>query len=391
MIKIPQNIERNRTVNPAVYIKQIAVLINDNSENEFDKVKKANDFAAVLIRYDAAGFWAGNIPDQSYQNVLKTRLAVCEGYANLFKKLCDELKIPCVIVHGYARGVGSSPAAAERPNESNHAWNIVTIYNESYLIDCTWNSGYMDGMVSKQKYTTEWLFCKPEHFIYTHFPSNVNQQLLTSPLTAAQFSALPFFRPGFFDTANLSVKLPKINHAGGQFSFEYTSRNDNYFSFQVNEIKTGKAIQNRVFIQSNESGNTAFFSFPSAGQYIVNVFLFQTGAKQGSICGEFIVEASSASSVQYPVIYSSSAKNLQIISPIEMPLERGKTYTFNIKAGNKKNVAIIYGSTFVQLAKGEDDVFTFEFLVPSNINSLSLGIADSERGRYETIATYQVK
>jgi hypothetical protein len=74
-----------------------------------------------------------------------------------------------------------------------------------------------------------------------------------------------------------------------------------------------------------------------------------------------------------------------------MPLKRGDTYTFRIRIDNKKVVAIIYGSTFVQLTKGNDGIFTADFEIPNNIRELSIGIADSERGRYENIAKYAIK
>jgi hypothetical protein len=392
MAKIPQNIEAYRTANPDEYIRQIAAYINANSTNDFERVKKAHDLVAVMVHYDAANFWSNTVPDQSYRNVLKTRLAVCEGYSNLLKKLCDALKIPCDIVHGFGRGVGTSPLSGDTPNNSNHAWNIVTINEESYLVDCTWNSGYMDGKVSKQQYTTDWLFLKAEHFIYTHYPENEKQQLLAAPLTAAQFSALPFFKPKFFELANdISVDLKKINKVENKLSFDYSIKDGYWLNFSVHDIKTGKNIQNRDFVQTNGTKGTAYFSFPAAGQYSVNVFWWKTGAKQGAGCGEFVVESASSSPVQYPVTYSSSAKNLQIISPIEMPLERGKTYNFRIKVDNKKVVAIIHDRTFVQMTKDAEGIFSINFEIPVHIKSLSVGIADSEKGRYETIAQYQVK
>jgi len=392
MIRIPQNIEANRVSNPNEYIKQIATYINDNSTEEFDRLKKAHDLVAILIRYDAVNFWANTIPDQSFQNVLKTRLAVCEGYSNLFKRLCDELKIPCEIVHGYARGVGSSPIAGDTPNNSNHAWNIVTINKENYFIDCTWDSGFMEGKTAKQRYTTDWLFLKPEHFVYTHYPENTKQQLLPAPLTATQFSSLPFLMPKFFELAdNLSIDLKKINRVDNKLSFEYKIKEGYSLSFRVNEIKSGRQIQNSTFVQNDITKEIAYFSFPTAGQYSVNIFWQKTGSRQGEGCGEFVVETSSSSLVQYPTTYSSSAKNLQIISPLEMPLVQGKTYIFQIKVDNKNIVAIIYGRTFVQLTKDSDGVFTAEFEIPSNINNLSIGIANSERGQYENILQYQVK
>jgi hypothetical protein len=392
MRNIPKNIEANRSTNPSEYVRQIAEYITGGSKTDFERIKKAHDLVALLIKYDAASFWANTIPDQSYANVLKTRTAVCEGYSNLFKKLCDELKIPCDIVHGYARGVGTSPLANDTPTDSNHAWNIVTIEDESYLIDCTWDSGYMDGKVAKQRYTTNWLFLKPEHFLYTHYPENPKQQLLATPLTAAQFSALPFFEPKFFEVADdFSIRFQKINPVDNTLSFDYTTKDGYWINFTIHDIKSGKAIQNRDFTQTDGTKATTYFSFPAAGQYSIRIFWWKSGAKQGEGCGEFVVEASSASAVQYPTTYSSSAKNLKIISPVEMPLKKGEKCEFKVRVDNKKIVAVIYGKTFIPLTKGEDNIFSGECEIPGNISSLSLGIADSERGRYENIAQYQVK
>jgi hypothetical protein len=391
MKNIPKNIDANRTNNPDEYIRQVVELINNSAKNDFEKVKKAHDVVALLVKYDAANFWAGTVPDQSYSTVLKSRMAVCEGYSNTFKKFCDELKIQCEIVHGFGRGVGTSPLAGDTPNNSNHAWNLVTVNGESYLIDCTWDSGFMDGKTAKQKYTTDWLFLKPEHFFYTHYPENAKQQLLDTPLTADQFSALPFFKPKFFELAdNISVKLQKINQVDNGLSFDYTTKDGYLLTFAINDIKSGREVQNRDFVQNDGTKATAYFAFPAAGQYSVNIFWWKAGAKQGEGCGEFVVEASSANPVQYPTTYSSSAKNLKIISPVEMPLKKGETYTFKIRVENKKVVSIISGKTFTQLTKGNDGIFITDFEIPNNIKELSIGIADSERGRYENIAQYTV-
>ncbi|MDR0486740.1 MAG: hypothetical protein LBG91_00685 [Treponema sp.] len=391
MKNIPKSIEANRVSNPDEYVRQVVELINNSAKNDFEKVKKAHDVVALLVNYDAANFWAGTIPDQSYRSVLKNRMAVCEGYSNTLKKFCDELKIHCEIVHGFGRGVGTSPLAGDTPNKSNHAWNIVTINGESYLIDCTWDSGFMDGKVAKQSYTTDWLFLKPEHFLHTHYPENAKQQLVAVPLTAAQFSALPFLKPKFFELADdLSVKLQKINQVDNKLSFDYTIRDGYWLNFRVDDIKSGREIQNRDYVQTDGTRSTAYFSFPAAGQYSINIFWWKTGAKQGWGCGEFVVEASTANQVQYPTTYASSAKNLKIISPVEMPLKKGMTYTFKVSVENKRVVSIIQGSNFVPLNKGADGIFSAEFEVPGNIKELSIGIADSERGRHEIIAKYTV-
>ncbi|GAB1483350.1 hypothetical protein MASR2M78_21660 [Treponema sp.] len=133
MKSIPKNIDSIRTINPDEYVKRVGEIIVSSAKNDFEKVKMAHDIVALSVKYDAKSFWAGTVPDQSYNTVLKTSLAVCEGYANTLKKFLDELKISSDIIHGYARGIGSSSLSAETSMDPNHAWNIVKINGESYL------------------------------------------------------------------------------------------------------------------------------------------------------------------------------------------------------------------------------------------------------------------
>jgi hypothetical protein len=309
--------------------------------------------------------------------------------------LCDELKIPCIVVGGYARGVGTAPTAADMPNESNHAWNMVTINGANYLIDSTWDSGNMDveKKVSIKQYRTDYLFIKPKHLIYSHFPENVNHQLLASPLSAAQFGVLPPLKPKFFYIVDQpSVDLKKRMHVSNKMTFEYTVREGYYLDYTIKEIKNGleTKLKNRDFVQMKGSRHTAHFSFPSAGQYKINIFYWEDGADIGVGCGEFIIVAISGSRIEFPIPFSSTAKNLEIISPIEMPLRKGRTYTFRIKVDDKSNAAIIHGKTFIFLTKKSDGTFSKAYTIPNDISELSLGVADSGKMTYEIIAKYRV-
>ena len=54
------------------------------------------------------------------------KLHVCEGYAKVFKVLCDRFDIPCILVSGYAGGP--------------HMWNYVQMDDgDWYLVDITWD------------------------------------------------------------------------------------------------------------------------------------------------------------------------------------------------------------------------------------------------------------
>lgn len=116
-----KNLESLRTGKPSEYVKKACDSISASAKNDFEKVKMAHDFVAILVSYDAANFWAGTVPDQEYTSVIKTKTAVCEGYANTFKKFCDTLGISCQKISGYARGVGTSLINEPKPTNSNHA------------------------------------------------------------------------------------------------------------------------------------------------------------------------------------------------------------------------------------------------------------------------------
>jgi hypothetical protein len=391
MKNVPRAIEANRATDPAEYVKQIAAYINENSKDDFERVKKAHDLVALLVRYDAPNFWANTVPDQSYQNVLKTKLAVCQGYSNLFKKLCDELAIPCDIVIGFGRGVGTSPFAGDTPTDSNHAWNIVTVNNEHYLIDCTWDSGYMDGRVSKQSYTTDWLFLKPEQFLCSHYPENSRQQLTAKPLSSSEFLRLPFYKPKFFEVVEgIDQNLLAINQVDGALALDYAVKDGFEISYAIYNENGSKQFPNNAFAQREGEKHKAYFSFPASGMYLLRIFWKKAGARMGEGCGELGIVSSAGNAVQYPTQFASSGKNIELISPIEMPLQHGRTYEFKVRVDNKKAVMVIHGKNSFQLAKGDDGIFSGELEIPANIKELSIGIADSEKGRYEIIARYKV-
>lgn len=386
-----KNLESLRTSNPSSYVKQACESISTVAKNDFEKVKMAHDFVCLLISYDAKNFWAGTVPEQDYSSVLKTKTAVCEGYSNTFKKFCDTLGISCEKISGYARGVGTSLLNEENPKNSNHAWNIVKINDAWYAVDCTWDSGHMEGRVSKQDYNTDWLFIKPEHIIYTHFPEQAKKQLLTSPFTATQFSDSPDFRPRFFDSAEEFDTLSKINKAENSFSFSYKPKSNYELSFSLTNLATNKEVENCIFIKDENDKNVVLFSFPSTGTYSIRIFSRKNSEKMGHSCGEFLVEASSANSVRYPTTYSSSAKNVKILSPIEMPLKKGKSYNFSVSVENKKFVAVICGKDFIHLTNDGTGLFSGEVTIPTNVKEVKLSVSNSQKGSYEGLASYRVE
>ena len=390
--KIPKSVDNMRKDNPDLYIESVIEIINTNANDDYEKVKMAHDVIAEIISYDVESFLSGYLPNQDYKNVLKSGLAVCDGYSSLLKRMCDGLYIKCEKFSGYARGAGISIYTENLYKGSNHAWNIVTINKESFIIDNTWDAGYLDGKSYKREYSTDWLFINPKYNIYTHFPDNPSMQLLEDPITISQFAELPSLRPDFFQAVdNDIVEFKKINEIDNEYNFKYQLNESFQIIYKIYDINDGKEIYNRTFISSMENVNYVDFSLPFAGNFLVRIFGKKLEMKQYEIYGEFIINSQSSNIIQYPTIYPNNEFLFEIISPIKMPLVKGEEYNFKLKILNKENVAIIQNKEFVQLDNEGNDIFSINYRIPTNIKEIIIGVSDSARGRYDIIAKYIVK
>ncbi|MBQ9630530.1 MAG: hypothetical protein IJR49_02965 [Treponema sp.] len=386
-----RSVESLRLTNPVAYIKKINEEIAKISQNDFEKTKMIHDVVCLLVSYDAKSYWSGNTPSQDWKTVVSTKLAVCEGYSNLFKYMCDVASITCEKIHGYARGVGSALTDEASPNDSNHAWNIVKINNAWYMIDCTWDSGYMDGRIARQSYTTDYLFLKPEHMIYTHFPSDSRKQLLAKNLSAVEFYNLPEVKPKFFDACTMNDMPAKKQLVTNSLLLPY-SLNENYeLSFRITNIATKMVQKNCTLVLSDGKHSYCKFSFPQKGNYLVDVFYSKTKSRGGSGCMQFIVEAEDSSSIRFPQIFSVAAKNARLISPTEMPLKSGEPISFSVYVEDRKFVTLIYGKNFIPLENQGDGFFTGEIEIPRGVKQLSIAFSQSERGSYQSFAQFTVE
>jgi transglutaminase/protease-like cytokinesis protein 3 len=287
MKRVPAAILSQRKSDPVKFVRSMAEYINEKSTDDYDKVKKVHDWIALNTRYDMQSYLSGRYPSQSYEAVLKNGLAVCSGYAELFKTFCDALQVDCKIVEGYARGRGRKLFKDENVYDTNHDWNIVTIEGKEYLIDCTWDSG---------PYETAYLFANPKEFIYSHFPLNSSDQLLDPPVTAEAFTNLPYLDPLFFQTASQYPEYNKITEiteitAGEELFFEvilkpgfelgywwlnetggkkgkdvYMARKDIY-RINLSELKPGKYIL-RLLVR--KPGDKMYWSCADYGFVVTN-------------------------------------------------------------------------------------------------------------------------
>ena len=128
--------------------------------------------------------------------VLKKREAVCDGYARLFKTLCDYAGLRSEIITGYARPNMDRMGSQFK---SNHRWNAVLLDSSWHLLDVTWASGYIsygnDQFI--KAYDNYYFMTPPEQFIKDHYPEDSRWTLLTNPPTLKEFYRTPFKHSAF--------------------------------------------------------------------------------------------------------------------------------------------------------------------------------------------------
>lgn len=119
-----------------------AVRTVKSSTGRYNQVKAAHDYVVKLITYPS-GY------DYSYYHTITGGLlakynhqGVCECYAKLFKLLCNECGIPCILVSGGSTRDRNGNVIAD------HIWNYVQMEDGKwYLVDATWDddeSAYPD-------------------------------------------------------------------------------------------------------------------------------------------------------------------------------------------------------------------------------------------------------
>lgn len=142
-------------------LDSLARSLLQNAESDRDKAYAIFSWIRANIYYDNAAKWQRRYgregADQSPAGVLASKKGVCEGIANLFSALANNMGLQSTVVTGRASGMRQEP----------HAWNAV-------MIDSTW------GLVDITRHS---FLSPPQEFLARHFPNDPQWQLLDKPLT----------------------------------------------------------------------------------------------------------------------------------------------------------------------------------------------------------------
>ena len=109
------------------------------------KLLYIHDYLVTHCQYDVSVFTDSLNAKYNAYNVLIEHCAVCQGYSEAFKYLCDAVGIECYVVTS---------------DEINHAWNLVKLDGVYYFIDCTWD----DPLASLTEFFYEG-YCQHRNFL----------------------------------------------------------------------------------------------------------------------------------------------------------------------------------------------------------------------------------
>jgi len=149
--------------------------------------------------------WENNYIKQ----VLRKKKAICDGYARLFKRMCDIASIESDIVPGYAKNKYYQVGV---PMSVNHAWNTVKIDSVYYYLDPTWAAGYctededekLTGFV--KSYENYYWLTPADKLARSHFPQSGKWAFQTN-YTKEKFLDNPFFYSAII-LKNINVLSP---------------------------------------------------------------------------------------------------------------------------------------------------------------------------------------
>lgn len=254
---------------------------------------------------------------ESAEKIFEKRKAVCEGYSNLIKSLCNKSGIVCEVVEGIGQ-----------PQEGEydlHAWNAVKINNEWKLLDATWSAGAIDMKKNKfeKKFDDTFFLMPPGEFIKTHYPFDPMWQLSLQPIKRAEFELSKITSADtvvfhFNDTILFHFRQDSISQliASCRRTVEFDRGND----------LAKQNLDNIINYRENEKMNNA-------------TAIFQEGVNQYNECTGIINEAKSTHSTKK--MDENELKLKQLLSDSRQNIEKAIDIYRSVKFVDSTNSQIL--------------------------------------------------
>ncbi|CAF1179385.1 unnamed protein product [Rotaria sordida] len=227
-------------------IDQLTTLIKDliKDKNLIDHVWVIFYWISQNILYDIDGDIDHNHNQnlkQKSNEIFSLRKTTYDGYATIFKILCNDIGIECITILGYAKD-SHFQINQSKFSQINHIWNAVKLNdNHWYLIDTVLGSGYIDNKYKYKKHLNiHYFLTRSEYMIYSHLPNDSQWQLLAKPISMFDFFRLPYLHSYYF-IYNLTLISPRFS------SIVFFDKNESYAEVLIqapNDVQLICSIKN---------------------------------------------------------------------------------------------------------------------------------------------------
>lgn len=179
-------------------LEAVATYLRKATRTDLEKARSIYVWLAANISYDSKAYNLDSYGDQSPEGVLKSKKAVCAGFAELYTALGARMGLEIKTIIGYAKGYGFNEG--DRLVATDHAWNAIRIDNQWRLFDATWGEGYgTEGehcqLICIKRFEEQWFNVDPEKFVFTHFAANPLDNFLGLKFTLRAYEKLPRYTP----------------------------------------------------------------------------------------------------------------------------------------------------------------------------------------------------
>ena len=196
------------------------------------------------------------------KKVLKEKKAICDGYARLFKRMCDYAGLRTDIVSGYTK---KRDFQIGRMGDLNHAWNGILLDGKYHFIDVTWAAGGCgekpDGtlMPFRKSFNDYYWLTPADKFMRDHFPADKNHPLVING-SMKKYRDSPYIRQEYI--SNIEV----LSHDSG--IIEVCKGDTLHFKIMFRDF-----LWSKVQVNTNVKPNPNPWRFSGTSYYLEQVLL----------------------------------------------------------------------------------------------------------------------
>ena len=188
-------------------LDQLVSYLDIIADSDIEKARAIYVWLAENISYDAKSINKNKYGHNSALGVLKSKKAVCAGYAKLFEILGKKMGLNIQFVTGYSKNDVLEESWDFMGEDGDHAWNMIKIDDEWRVFDATWGAGNgrddaRGRLVFTKEFSDNWFDLSPHEAIFSHFPEDTSLILTKPRLTLEKFESLQLI-PIYAFTSNL--------------------------------------------------------------------------------------------------------------------------------------------------------------------------------------------